>query len=83
MTEAEFDVIADLIGSRDKARVGAKLILVFGKGPAEAAREAGLAASQSAWNAAHRIRAAEEKILQAYVPLRGKNNSGTAGKRKS
>src|SRR5690349_21331185 len=71
MTDEEFDVVAGLIGSRGPARDGAKLVLVDGKGPAEAARViGGHLLPQNVSNTARRIRQAEDKILKAYVQRR-------------
>lgn len=69
MTDEEFEVVAELIGSREPARSGAKLVLVNGIGPADAAREVGLL-PQSVSNTVRRIRAADEKILTAYKPIK-------------
>lgn len=68
MTDDEFEVVATLIGSREPARTGAKLVMVSGWGPSDAAREVGLV-PQSISNTVRRIRTADELILVAYKPI--------------
>lgn len=67
MTPAQFHAIASLIGSRDPARAAARLVLVDGMHPAEAATTAGVSRT-SAYNAAARVRRAHEAIRDAYSP---------------
>src|SRR5690606_32605776 len=67
MTPAQFHAVAELIGSRDPARAAARLVLVEGVHPAEAAKRAGVSRT-SAYNAAARVRRAHELVQAAYSP---------------
>ena len=67
MTPAQFHAVAELIGSRDPARAAARLVLVEGVHPAEAAERAGVSRT-SAYNAAARVRRAHELVQAAYSP---------------
>lgn len=65
MTAAEFDVVAELLRSRDPARAAARLVLIEGATTTAAAEHYGLS-SQSVSNAIARFKAADEKIIAAY-----------------
>ena len=67
MTPAQFHAVAELIGSRDPARAAARMVLVDGMRPGEAATAAGVS-PQSASNAVGRVRRAHESIRAAYSP---------------
>jgi transposase len=65
MTPAQFDVVAELLRSRDPARAAARLVLIDGASTSAAAEHCGVS-SQSVSNALSRFKAADEKISQAY-----------------
>ncbi|MDQ1923572.1 TrfB-related DNA-binding protein [Massilia pseudoviolaceinigra] len=65
MTPAQFDVVAELLGSRDPARAAARLVLIEGATTTAAAERCGLS-SQSVSNAVARFKTADEKIIAAY-----------------
>lgn len=65
MTPEQFEVVADLIRSREPAKSAARMILLEGAREVDAAAATGIARS-SAHNTATRFRAAHAKILAAY-----------------
>lgn len=65
MTGAQFDALAKLLRSRAPALTAARLVLVDGSKPSEAARATGMQLNAVS-NAVARFRAADELILQAY-----------------
>lgn len=65
MTPAQFEVVAELLRSRDPVRSAARAVLVDAAGTTEAAMHAGVS-SQSVSNALARFKAAHEKIESAY-----------------
>ncbi|MBZ2207118.1 helix-turn-helix domain-containing protein [Massilia soli] len=65
MTPAQFDVVAELLRSRDPARTAARLVLIDGATTSAAAERCGIS-SQSVSNAIARFKAADEKISSAY-----------------
>lgn len=67
LTPAQFHAIAELTIRRDATRVAARLILVDGVHPAQAAEQAGIS-RESAYNAAARIRRAHKLVADAYRP---------------
>lgn len=69
MTPAQFDVVAELLRSRDPARAVARMVLVEHATTGEAAAHYGVS-SQSVSNALARFRSADEKIRAAYKPCR-------------
>lgn len=69
MKEIQFDVIAELISSREPTKSAARRVLVDGIAPADAAREFDLK-PQSVSNTLRRFRSAEGTILTAYSPKR-------------
>lgn len=65
LTQAKFDVIAELIRSREPVRTAAMLILVKGKSNPEAMEATGASAA-SVSNTLTRFRQAHKKICEAY-----------------
>lgn len=65
MTPAQFDVVAELLRSRDPARAAARLVLIEGATTSAAAEECGVS-SQSVSNAIARFKSADEKISAVY-----------------
>lgn len=64
MTPAQFYALAVLIRTTEPARSAARLVLVDGMHPAEAAERAGVS-RQSAYNASDRVRRAYIRICEA------------------
>lgn len=69
MTPEEFDVVAELLRSRDPARAAARLVLIEGATTSVAAAHCGVS-SQSVSNAIARFKTADEKISAAYKKIR-------------
>lgn len=69
MTSSQFEVIAELISSRELTKAAARLVLVEGLRPAEAAKKFDLL-PQSVNKTLRRFEAAESLILDAYSPFR-------------
>ena len=65
MTAEQFEVLANLMRSREPAKTAARLVLVDGLAGVEAARQAGVT-PQSVSNAVARYRAADAAIRGAY-----------------
>ncbi len=65
MTHEQFEVIAQLIRSREPATTAARLVLMDGLSNAEAATETGIS-PQSVSNTLARFRLADKKIRAAY-----------------
>jgi len=65
MNAKQFDLIGDLICSREPVRLAAKRVLIDGIRPSVAAREVGRSSS-SVCNTVARFVAADEKIRDAY-----------------
>jgi len=65
MTPIQFDLIAKLLRSQERVASAARLVLVDGWTPTEAANEGGLS-TQSMSNALSRYRATHEEIQAAY-----------------
>lgn len=65
LTEAQFDLIASLIRSKDPPRTAAFMILVQGTSNREAITRTGLSPS-SVSNTLGRFRLAHKKIIDAY-----------------
>lgn len=68
MTAKQFQVVADLLRSREPVRTAAKMVLVAGRTTKEAAEATGLV-SQSVSNALRRYRSAHARLLDAYKGL--------------
>ncbi|MEF2270570.1 hypothetical protein V3C40_27640 [Janthinobacterium sp. LS2A] len=69
MSANQFDVIAELISSREPTRAAARLVLVEGFRPSDAAKRFDLL-PQSVNKTLRRFEAAEWLILDAYSPFR-------------
>lgn len=69
MSATQFDVIAELISSREPTRSAARLVLVEGIRPSDAAKRFDLL-PQSVNKTLRRFEAAESLILNAYSPFR-------------
>lgn len=65
MTPAQFDVVAELLRSRDPARAAARLVLIEGATTVAAAAQCAVS-SQSVSNAVARFKAADQKIRAVY-----------------
>lgn len=65
MTKAQFEVVAELLRSREPVRSAVRMVLVDGAGSREAADATGLV-QQSVTNALRRYRNAHNKLLHAY-----------------
>lgn len=65
MTPAQFDVVAELLRSRDPARAAARLVLIEGASTTAAAAQCAVS-SQSVSNAVARFKVADQKISTAY-----------------
>ena len=65
MTDAQFDVIATLIGTSKRTRQAARRILLDGAGPTLAGQEVGISRS-SAHNAATRIKRAYTTLKAVF-----------------
>lgn len=65
MTPTQFDVVADLLRSREPVRTAVRMVLIKGYSPKAAADATGLA-PQSVTNALRRYRNAHGKLLNAY-----------------
>lgn len=74
MTENQFEVIAELISSREPTKAAARLVLVEGVRPADAAKRYDLL-PQSVNKTLRRFEAAEWLILDAYSPFRERESS--------
>ena len=70
MTPDQFEVIAELIRSREPVKTAAKFVLVDGMSNIDAATEMGLSA-QSVSNTVSRFRATDVKIRSAYKVKKG------------
>lgn len=70
MTSEQFEVLANLMRSREPAKTAARLVLVDGMAGVEAARQAGVT-PQSVSNAVGRYRAADLAIRGAYPLKKG------------
>lgn len=70
MTPAQFYAVAQSIRSREPVRTAARLVLVDGMRPVDAARQAGVS-SQSCHNTVARVRAAHRMMIDAYCALPG------------
>ena len=66
LTNAQFNLIADLIRSRKQPRMAAYMVLVEGKTNSEAGVITGLSA-QSISNTLRRIQVAHKNILEVYM----------------
>lgn len=65
MTQAQFEVVAELLRSREPVRTAVRLVLVKGAVARDAAEATGLVV-QSVSNALRRYRNAHNKLLLAY-----------------
>lgn len=65
MTPEQFDLVAELLRSRDPVRSAARLVLIDGATTTSAADHAGVS-SQSVSNALGRFKVAHEKIEAVY-----------------
>lgn len=65
MKDVQFDVIAELISSREPTKSAVRRVLVDGLAPADAAREFGIT-PQSVSNTLRRFRDADALIQKAY-----------------
>lgn len=65
MTPEQFDLVAELLRSRDPARSAARLVLIDGATTTAAAEHVGVS-SQSVSNALARFKLAHEKIEAVY-----------------
>lgn len=65
MTQAQFEVVAELLRSREPVRTAVQMVLVEGSAAKEAADATGLA-PQSVTNALRRYRNAHKKLRFAY-----------------
>ena len=65
MTQAQFEVVAELLRSREPVRTAVQMVLVEGSSAKEAADATGLA-PQSVTNALRRYRNAHNKLRFAY-----------------
>lgn len=75
MTPEQFEVVADLIRSREPAKSAARMILLESVRVVDAAEATGISAA-SASNTATRFRAAHAKILSAYAKqVKGKKGA--------
>lgn len=66
MTPSQFDVVAELLRSREPVRTAVQMVLVEGRAAKEAAGATGLV-HQSVTNALRRYRNAHKKLLFAYA----------------
>lgn len=66
LTPQEFEVVATLLQSKEPARAAARLVLVEGRTPADAARAAGVL-PQSVSRTVRRCRETHAFILTAYA----------------
>lgn len=66
LTATEFDVVAKLLQSKEPAKTAARMVLVEGVSPAEAARVAGVL-PPSVSRAVRRCRETHDFILSAYA----------------
>jgi len=66
MTQAQFEVVAELLRSREPVRTAVRLVLVEGATTKDAADAAGMQ-SNAVSNALGRYRNAHQKILVAYA----------------
>ena len=65
MTRTQFDVVAELLRSREPVRTAARLVLVEGAATKDAAEAAGMQPNAVS-NALSRYRNAHKKLLVAY-----------------
>lgn len=67
MTPAQFDSVADAIGSRGQSREAARLVLVDEIRPSDVARELGMS-RQAVYDATKRVRRVDKAMRAAYGP---------------
>lgn len=66
MTPAQFDVVAELLRSREPVRTAVRMVLIDARTAKTAAADTGLV-HQSVTNALRRYRNAHAKLLNAYA----------------
>jgi len=65
MTVSQFEVVAELLRSREPVKTAVRMVLVKGRATKDAAEAVGLV-PQSVSNALRRYRNAHQKLLKAY-----------------
>lgn len=65
LTPEQFNAVAALIRSREPAQSAARLVLVYGQGKSQAAKEANIL-TQSCWNTVQRFKRALTPIREAF-----------------
>lgn len=66
MSKAQFEVVAELLRSREPVKSAVRMVLLKGVSTKDAAEKTDLA-PQSVSNALRRYRNAHKKLLQAYI----------------